>query len=147
MKEIRKKRTPAQKARDEEANKKKMKRQTAEQRQRYRKSEYKQRHQKCRDARVQKEAGAADETQEAYWSDKPFFRTKEEVIELCNTDKLDDDRRKEILDAVRKRLGRKAPLCVCTTCGEACLYREGEFKNLTDEWFDNFKVTQEDYNG
>ena len=62
-------------------------------------------------------------------------------------EKLDDDRREDILEKVRERLGRKTPLCVCTTCGEMCLYREGEFKKLTDEWFDDFKVAQEDYNG
>ena len=122
-----------------------MRRRTPEQRRLHLENDYSQRRQKRRDARTQREDGAAEEAREAYWRDKPVFRTKEEVKELCKTEKLNDDGRKDILGKVRERLGRKTPACVCTTCGEMCLYREGTFKKLTDGWFKRFEVTQEAY--
>ncbi len=50
-----------------------------------------------------------------------------------------------MLDKARERIGRQTPVCVCTACGETCLYREGKFRKLADEWFDKFKVSQETY--
>ena len=86
-----------------------------------------------------------DDTVEAYWKDKPYYRTKEEVIELCKTDKLAGARIQDMLDKAREHVGRQTPVCVCTACGEMCLYREGKFRKLADEWFDKFKVSQETY--
>ena len=58
---------------------------------------------------------------------------------------LTRDTKQEILVAVDERLGRRTPMCVCTTCGEMCLYHEGNFKELADAWFDRFKVSQDTY--
>ena len=88
-----------------------------------------------------------DDTLEAYWKDKPRYRTKEEVIELCRTDKLSSARIQDMLDEARKRVGRQTPVCACATCGEMCFYREGHFKELADAWFDKFKVSQATYDG
>ncbi len=100
-----------------------------------------------RDARAAKQETAADETLEAYWKDKPIYRTKEEVIEICRTDKLSSARIQDMLDEARKRVGRQTPVCACATCGEMCFYREGHFKELADAWFDKFKVSQATYDG
>ncbi len=99
------------------------------------------------DARAAKHETTVDDTLEAYWKDKPIYRTKEEVIEICRTDKLSSARIQDMLDEARKRVGRQTPVCACATCGEMCFYREGHFKELADAWFDKFKVSQATYDG
>ncbi len=99
------------------------------------------------DARAAKQETAADDTLEAYWKDKPIYRTKEEVIEICRTDKLSSARIQDMFDEARKHVGRRTPVCVCATCGEMCFYHEGHFKELADAWFDKFKVSQATYDG
>ena len=81
-----------------------------------------------------------DDTLEAYWKDKPRYQTKEEVIELCRTDKLSSARIQDMLDEARKRVGRRTPVCACATCGEMCFYHEGHFKELADAWLDRKSV-------
>ncbi len=83
------------------------------------------------DARAAKQETAADETLEAYWKDKPIYRTKEEVIEICRTDKLSSARIQDMLDEARSALGdghrcvraRRAGRCVSTTRGTSRSWR------------------------
>ena len=127
--EYKKNRTPAQKARDQENTKKWIERQPPEVFEKYMDKRYKRNRIERREIRKQRVEGAAEEAREAYWRDKPVFRTKEQVKELCKTEKLNDDRRKDILDWVRKRLGRKTPVCVCTTCGRCVSTARGSSRN------------------
>ncbi len=103
------------------------------------------RRQKYRDARARTIAEAPIETLTRFWDDKPIYETEDEVKQTCVEDTLTRDTKQEILAAVDERLGRRTPMCVCTTCGEMCLYHEGNFKELADAWFDPFKVSQDTY--
>ena len=42
-------------------------------------------------------------------------------------------------------MGRRTPVCVCATCGDILLFQEGRLIPLVDEWFENFKVSQAEY--
>ncbi len=103
------------------------------------------RRQKYRDARARTIAEAPVETLAGYWVDKPVYDTEDEVKQTCVEDTLTRDTKQEILAAVDERLGRTTPICMCATCGDMCLYHEGDFEELADAWFDRFKVSQDTY--
>ena len=128
-----------------EQRSKKRKRRTPEENKMRRTAALEKQKQKRRADRKMREENAVSETLGNYYLDKPFFRNRDELMDLCRSEMLTMGRKQEILDEFKTAMGRRTPVCVCATCGEICFLDEGDLMMLADKWFDEFKVSQTEY--